>query len=368
MQHVPEGIRERAVAVGGAVRDALLGLPPGRDLDLVVEGPLDPVPDWSAHDRFGTAIRVFPEGTLHVGITRTERYPAPGALPDVRPGTLAQDLARRDVTVNAMAIPLAGPRAGELIDPHRGLDDIAARAMRILKPDAFAEDPSRLVRVARYAARLGFALETGTETAARAAAPDLDLASSRVAGEFRRLLEEDRAREALATLADLGVPWIGDPAGLTAMDEVLAGAGPPDVPAWAARLAAAAAPSAAERAALPGWAVATAREVREGAEVAEGLDRDAPRSAVDRALAALPHAGVLGALTTGRQAVRDWWRVDRDRRPAVTGRDLVAAGVAPGPAIGRALAAVRAALLDGSIDHDRDAQLDLALRVARGEG
>ncbi|HMO00686.1 MAG TPA: hypothetical protein PKD59_14835 [Miltoncostaeaceae bacterium] len=366
MHRVPEPVRTRAIAVGGAVRDALLGLPPGRDLDLVVEEPA-PVPDWSAHDRFGTAIQVFPEGTVHVGITRTERYAAPGALPEVTAGTLDQDLRRRDVTVNAMAFPLSGPREGELIDNHGGLDDLAARRMRIMRPDAFVEDPSRLVRVARYAARLGFTLEAGTEAAARAAAPHLDLASARVAGEFRRLLEEDDAPRALATLADLGVPWIGDPAGLAPLDEALAGPGPPDVPAWAARLAAAAAPSAAERAALPGWAVATAREVREGAAVAEGLDGDAPRSAVDRALGVLPHAGVLGALSTGRPAGRTWWDVDRARRPAVTGADLVAAGVAPGPAIGRALAEVRAAVLDGVIETP-ESQLDLALRVAREHG
>jgi tRNA nucleotidyltransferase (CCA-adding enzyme) len=368
MQHVPEEIKERAYAVGGVVRDALLGLPPGRDLDLVVEGELDLGPDWSAHDRFGTAIQVFPDGTLHVGATRTERYPAPGALPDVGPGTLDDDLSRRDVTVNAMAFPLFGPGEGELTDNHGGRDDLDARLMRIMRPDAFVEDPSRLVRVARYAARLGFTLETGTEAAARAAAPGLDLANSRVAGEFRRLLEEDGARQALTALADLGVPWIGDPSALAAIDEALAGPGPPDVPAWAARLAVAVVPSASERAALPGWAVATARELREGAEVARRLPGDAKRSVVDRALAALPHAGVLGALTTGAEAVRRWWEEDRDLRPLVTGRDLVAEGVPPGPAIGRALAAVRAAVLDGPIEHDRDAQLDFALRIARGEG
>jgi len=74
------------VVVGGAVRDALLGLPPGDDLDLVVEGDPGPLPGWSAHDRFGTAVQAFPEGTLHIGMARRERYPAPGALPEVAPG------------------------------------------------------------------------------------------------------------------------------------------------------------------------------------------------------------------------------------------------------------------------------------------
>lgn len=367
MRRVPPQIAGRAVAVGGVVRDALLGLHPGRDLDLVVEGGLDPVPDWSAHDRFGTAIKVFPEGTLHVGMTRRERYPAPGALPEVEPGTLADDLARRDVTVNAMALPLGGPDAGALIDPHGGRADLDARLIRSLRPDAFQEDPSRLVRAARYAARLGFALETATEAAARAAAPGLDPGSARVAGEVRRLLEEDEAAGGLRLLAGLGVPWVGDASALAVIDRALAEHGVPDVPHWAARLAVAVTPDAAERAALPGWATATARELRRGAEVAAAIGGGAAPSTWDRALAALRPAGVVGALTTGRPEVGRWWRDDRDRRPAIDGSDLVAAGIAPGPAIGRALAAVRAAVLDGAIE-TRESQLDLALRVAREEG
>jgi tRNA nucleotidyltransferase (CCA-adding enzyme) len=354
--------------VGGAVRDALLGLPPGDDLDLVVEGELGPLPGWSAHDRFGTAVQAFPEGTLHIGMARRERYPAPGALPEVEAGTLMDDLARRDVTVNAMAVPLGGLDRGALIDPHGGRADLDARLIRSLRPDAFEEDPSRVVRAARYAARLGFALEPATEAAARAVAPGLDLGSARVAGELRRLLEEDDAAGGVRLLADLGVPWAGGAAGLATIDRALAEHGVPDVPRWAARVAAAVAADAVERAALPGWALATAREVRDGAEVARVIGAAAPPSAWDRALAPLPPAGVVGALTTGRPEVSRWWREDRGRRPAIDGSDLVAAGVAPGPAIGRALAAVRAAVLDGSIGPDRDGQLDLALRVAREHG
>src|SRR5205085_346641 len=126
-------------------------------------------------------------------------------------------------------------------------------------------------------------------------------------------------------------------------------------------------PEAVQRAALPGWAVATALQVRGGMAAARGLPADAARSDADRALAVLHPAGVLGALATGVPAARRWWEEDRDRRADIDGSDLVAAGVAPGPSIGRALAAVRAALLDGSIEPDRDVQLDLALRVAREE-
>jgi tRNA nucleotidyltransferase (CCA-adding enzyme) len=352
--------------VGGAVRDALLGLPPGDDLDLVVEGDPGPLPGWSAHDRFGTAVQAFPEGTLHIGMARRERYPAPGALPEVEAGTLRDDLARRDVTVNAMAVPLGGPDAGTLIDPHGGMADLDARLIRSLRPDAFVEDPSRLVRAARYAGRLGFLFEEGTERAARAAAPGLDLRSSRVAGELRRLLEEEEPEIGLTLLEWLGVPWASQRQGWPS-DWALSHPAAPDVPRWAVRLGAVVGGRFLERAALPGWAIATAQEWRQGARLARALNAAGRPSEVDRLLRRAPPATQIGALVAGADVVERWWEEDRDRRPAIDGSDLVAAGIAPGPAIGRALAAVRAAVLDGAIE-TRESQLQLALSVAREEG
>jgi tRNA nucleotidyltransferase (CCA-adding enzyme) len=365
MRHVPPQIAGRAIAVGGVVRDALLGLPPGRDLDLVVEGEMDPVPDWSAHDRFGTAIKVFPEGTLHVGMTRRERYPAPGALPEVEPGTLADDLARRDITVNAMALPLGGPDAGTLVDLYGGLEDLEEGVIRILRGDAFIEDPSRVIRAARYAGRLGMTLDPVTEYAARAAAPALDPSSARVAGELRRLLEERHPGEALELLEAIGVPWLTGRIG--GIDRAASMPSAPDVPLWALRLGEAVVPEVQPVVALPGWARAIAREVVDGIALAEALRRDRRPSAVDRLLRAAPPAAQIGAEAAGAGAVAIWWAGDRDRVSEIRGSDLVAAGVAPGPAIGRALAEVRAALLDGAIE-TREDQLDLALRVAREEG
>jgi len=138
------------------------------------------------------------------------------------------------------------------------------------------------------------------------------------------------------------------------------------VPRWAARLGASVAPDAADRAALPGWAVATARALRDGMAAARALRDGAPPSEADRTLLALRPPSVLGALAVGGPAVLGWWERDRHRGPAIDGADLVAAGVAPGPVIGRALAAVRAAVIDGTVG-GRDEQLALALRLARGE-
>lgn len=371
-------LRGRVSAVGGVVRDALLGRAPGEELDLVVEGDAVAVArDLEralgarvvTHGRFGTAVIELPHGgEIDLVTARTERYAAPGALPEVAPGNLADDLARRDFTVNAMAVGLSGPGTGRLEDPHGGVADLEAGLVRSLRAGALHEDPSRLVRAARYAARLGFVLAPATDDEARQVAPALDAASSRVAEELRRLLGEPRAAAALELLAGLGVPWVAPRprAGMDALDRALARAGAPPLPAWAVRLGAAVTSEAADGAALPGWARAVAAEVRAGGTLAARLEGAAAPSAVDRLLRATPPATALAALAAGADAVATWWQGDRDREPAVRGADLVAAGVAPGPAIGRALEEVRAALLDGRVGGP-DEQLALALRVA-GEG
>ncbi|MCC6831197.1 MAG: CCA tRNA nucleotidyltransferase [Thermoleophilia bacterium] len=363
--------------VGGAVRDALLGRPHLHDLDLVVEGDALPVAARVAHalgvravmhGRFGTAALEMPHGEGHVDLitARRERYPAPGALPEVEPGSLADDLARRDFSVNAMAVWVSGPREGVLEDPHGGAADLAAGVIRSLRDDAFPEDPSRVVRAARYAGRLGFALAPATRAAAAREAPRLDWAAFRVAEELRRLLEEPEPAPGVAILRELGAPGLrpGAHEALADLAAALRADGAPEPPVWALRLGAVLDPAALGVVALPGWAAALGRELQAGAALAGRL-RDAPApSAVDALLRDVPPATALGALAAGAAQVEGWWRTARGLELAVDGADLVSAGVAPGPAIGRALAAVRAAVLDGEVD-GRDGQLALALRVAR---
>jgi Asp-tRNA(Asn)/Glu-tRNA(Gln) amidotransferase A subunit family amidase len=93
-------------------------------------------------------------------MARSETYPRPGALPEVRPAGIDEDLARRDFTVSALAVPLADP--GALIDHHGGVDDLRAGLLRVLHDRSFVDDPTRALRAARYAARLGFAVEAMT--------------------------------------------------------------------------------------------------------------------------------------------------------------------------------------------------------------
>ncbi|HNX19790.1 MAG TPA: hypothetical protein PKG80_05920, partial [Acidobacteriota bacterium] len=148
---------------------------------------------------------------------RAETYAAPGALPRTRPATLEDDLLRRDFAVNALAIVVAGPRRGELLDPGGGLDDLAARRLRTLHARSYEDDPTRLARGVRFEARLGFRLTAEDEDAARrafaGAAPDA-VAPSRVGRELTLLLAEPDPAGALARFVELGAGarWVGEQA------------------------------------------------------------------------------------------------------------------------------------------------------------
>ena len=299
--------------------------------------------------------RAAPRRTLDIDGARRERYPAPGALPDVEPGTLDDDLARRDFTVNAMALRLVGPGPASSIDPHGGAGGPATPA----SCGSCGRTPSRrtraaLVRAARYAGAAG----VHARARDRARPPGAPRRRSTPArrgwpSELRRLLEEEDAAAGLRPAARprraRGSPT---PAG--------AGRGrrrPTARPAGARRAAVGRCGSArrsrrtpADRAALPGWAVATARELRDGmAAAARARRRRAgrPRPIARCSGRCARRACSARSPSAGRPSARWWAARPRPRARAIDGADLVAAGVAPGPAIGRALAAVRAAVLDG---------------------
>ena len=199
-----------AYAVGGPVRDLLRGVP-SRDADIAVEGDAVAVARRLAdvlgggrvvvHRAFGTAVVRAGGARIDLAATRSERYPHPAALPVVSPAGIDADLARRDFTVNALAAGLSGPRAGELLDPFDGRADLAAATIRILHPGSFRDDPTRIFRAARYAARLGFAVDSETERLARdAVAEGLvgELSGARVRADMLALLGESAATVAAA--------------------------------------------------------------------------------------------------------------------------------------------------------------------------
>ena len=169
----------RLALVGGAVRDALLHdqhCDPWRelpDLDLVMEGSASElaaalqrhygdqrVQEVRVHAAYGTAELSFDGVLLDLAGARQEQYPAPGENPVVRSGSLERDLERRDFTVNAMALELSlsGDREPWLLDPHGGQSHLARRELAFLHASSVADDPTRVIRAARYGARLGFVL------------------------------------------------------------------------------------------------------------------------------------------------------------------------------------------------------------------
>jgi len=164
-------LHQELFLVGGVVRDMFLGRP-NFDLDLVVEGDAiklahiladESKGKLTVHPRFNTANLNYPDFSVDVATARSETYCHPGALPTVQPGRLVNDLIRRDFSINAMAICLAPQRFGQLIDPHNGEEDIKNKYIRILHPNSFIDDATRILRGIRYEQRLGFTLETETE-------------------------------------------------------------------------------------------------------------------------------------------------------------------------------------------------------------
>ena len=128
----------------------------GRALQDVLGGRL------VSHADFGTSTLELESGLLvDIAGAREEFYVHPGALPQVSPGTLRKDLARRDFTVNALALRLV-PEPAALIDPYDGVKDLEARVLRALHPLSFVEDPTRILRGARLGGRLGFSFHTET--------------------------------------------------------------------------------------------------------------------------------------------------------------------------------------------------------------
>ncbi|MCW2973954.1 MAG: Polynucleotide adenylyltransferase region [Thermoleophilia bacterium] len=216
--------------VGGAVRDAILagdGLPtPVFDLDLAVEGAASETfaellaaaigGEVIAEHRFGTAtvlavlVQGAPPVRIDVAACRTETYAEPGALPEVTLGaTIAEDLARRDFTANAVAVALAADADGNhlVVDPYNGMIDIFTRLLRGIHDQTFHDDPTRIMRLARYSGRLRFPVEPATrELAVEAVAAGAiqTISADRMRQELELILEE-AAWDPLTLLAAWGV-------------------------------------------------------------------------------------------------------------------------------------------------------------------
>ncbi|HEX5592542.1 MAG TPA: hypothetical protein VFX35_04235 [Solirubrobacterales bacterium] len=348
LESVRAAARQPVYLVGGAVRDLLLGRDRA-DIDLMVEGDATTLAAElgganSEHDRFGT-VKVDVEGhEVDIVGARTETYEKPGALPTVTPAaSIEEDLARRDFTINAMAIPLQGePR---LIDPHGGRRDLDEGVLRILHDRSFVDDPTRAIRAARYASRFGFRLEPQTEELLRQT--DLTTVSAdRRRTELERLAAEANACEGFELLGEWGLIDLR-PGGIELMQAVDPLLKMPHwseiVPRERALVAAALGPAGAEEVLASMWAP----NPGEGTEVAERRDP------VELVLARAMGADWLDNYLTS------WRRIELE----IDGEDLIAAGIEQGPAIGRGLRAARHKKLEGEIS-GRDDELAAALAAA----
>ncbi|HEX4189017.1 MAG TPA: hypothetical protein VHY83_14075 [Solirubrobacteraceae bacterium] len=396
------GERDGIALVGGAVRDLLLGGTP-RELDIAVEpgssaqlaselasrlpGNDGGMPQVELHERFGTAVIEWIDGRIDIAERRSESYPRPGALPEVRAGSVEEDLARRDFTVNAIAVPLGGPRQGAIESVDHGLEDLLAGRLRVLHERSFLDDPIRLLRLARYRARLGFEVEDATARLARSAlaAKALETVSGARIGAELWLATGERAAGApftsmgeLGLLEALSLPPAFDerllldasrhspPDGHPNLIEMAVLFHPAGEPAEGARRAAAAQMDAFEFPSETRERVLAA--AFDSAALAAGLERAERPSQLRELLAGRPvEAIAIAGAIAGRRSPQAaehtaaWLSELRHVALEIDGDDLIGAGVRQGPEVGRRLARTLERKLDGELDGGRAAELEAAL-------
>ena len=371
--------------VGGLVRDLLAGSDDldanPLDIDLAIEGdPERYVPLLAGaaaerpviHERFGTASATLVDHTrIDLALTRSEQYLYPGALPTVSAAPIDVDLARRDFSINAMALALTGDQAGALLDPFGGIGDLARRRIRTLHRESFRDDPTRLIRAARYASRIGATIERRTVgDAARDGHHLAALTAERFGDAWRLLLEEPDPSSALRVARRLKIPQSREPrwtlaaAALRACrsaEMFWAGVGlltdDPAVSDWLPRSAAM---RRAERDALEAgvWLRSRRRSlgnIRRPSRVADMLS-----AVADPALEAAAELwdGRSGSMVSGYLIGRS------EVHSPISPSDLIALGMPAGPGVGETIREIEALVWDGELEpDDRSAVARLKQRI-----
>ncbi|MCB2225932.1 MAG: CBS domain-containing protein [Desulfarculaceae bacterium] len=224
MGSVARDLEFKTYLVGGSVRDLFLRRE-NLDLDIVVEGDgiafarrygeLHPGVKVRTHKKFNTANLTFESGlSMDVATARLEYYDSPAALPVVEMSSLKLDLYRRDFTINTLAVVLNPEGFGQLVDFFDGLRDIKEKAVRVLHNLSFVEDPTRVFRAVRFEQRFGFRIGKLTEGLIKNAnkiQAFKRLSGRRLFGEFRQMLEEERAVDCLRRLRELKLLYVFNP-------------------------------------------------------------------------------------------------------------------------------------------------------------
>ena len=381
---------------GGFVRDLLLRRQT-LDLDFVLEGDAIEFARSLAksfggnvlvHKEFGTAKWCLDEGVTHsltlvrdalpdsidFVTARSESYTHPTALPVVSPADIESDLLRRDFSINALAIQLS-PRAryGRLVDVCNGVKDLEQRLIRALHDHSFVDDPTRILRALRYALRLDFQLDLNTAEWMKTALPYLGrITGQRLRNEIDLILNEPRASDIMLQLQDLDALVNIHPAFRVSprLPELIARVcktGPPwstvavdgRTLLWIALMSGIGSlevKDLCERLALTNkltQAITASARLSEQIHLLE--DPDIRPSQVAQVLdeyldVALQSVWLLSLeKLAAREIIAAYASYWRDRRPTISGHDLKAMGVAPGPRYSQILDQLRFAWIDGDV-------------------
>jgi tRNA nucleotidyltransferase (CCA-adding enzyme) len=377
--------------IGGGLRDLVLRRGQA-DIDLVGEGHVLSLTEraaavlggrWVEHRAFGTVTIEGRGFRLDLAMARAERYARPGALPKVRPASIGDDLARRDFTINAMALALCGRQRGQLLDPFGGMADIAGQRVRVLHDRSFIDDATRILRAIRYETRFSFRIEEKTLALLKRDLAYLDtISGARLRHDLLRLLAEDEPEKGLLRCQQLGV--------LAAIHKALrfdgelatafrrarrAGQPPPQPELYLSLLGTRLSPADAEAVAIR---LALSKKQRQALEGAADLAKlfpwlsqaDVHPSQVVERLQPYPLSAIdAWALVASQSATREKmthylgeWRYVK---PFLDGRALERLGVVRGPGMGDVLRLLKAARLDGQVS-SREEEVELVRGVLDG--
>ncbi len=391
--------------VGGLVRDLLLGLQT-RDIDLVVEGDGVRFAQRAAarmgaglriHRAFATATLRLDDGTkIDVATARTEHYPGPGSLPEVERALLRRDLYRRDFTINSLAVAICGRRFGELVDYFSGLRDLRQGVIRVIHSLSFIEDPTRAIRASRFSGRLDFSIGRVTGKMIGIALRNNvfdQVSGGRLLGELVNLCGEEHASRCFERMADFGliratvhpgITWgkplrdlVGRVEGVLNWHRLLYR--PQSPQRWMvfmmalcyridreARLTVCRrfGLSGRERQVLLDYKIHCSRV--EGQLLADRGGAEPRPSQVWMILEGLSLESILFSLAISRSdrvrmAISRHLTVGQDDGASISGMDLKALGISPGPVYGEILRAVMLEKLDGRL-RNRDSQLEWVRR------
>ena len=367
--------------VGGVVRDLLLGRA-NFDLDLVVEGDainlagqlISVTPGkLVTHPRFGTAKLQWDRWSVDLASARAETYAKPGALPTVKPGSIKNDLFRRDFTINTMAVELNPGRYGKLLDLYGGRNDLERKLVRVLHEKSFIDDATRIWRGLRYEQRLDFQFETTTLRLLKRDMPWLDtISGDRIRHELELILKEGFPEKVLRRADELGVlvwlhPSLEGNDWLAEKFKQARQLSSPDLPSVDFYLALLAYTLTEEEneqfisyLRLP---KSVARTVHDTAGIKAELELLAKPDLTPSGIYSLLQgysAKAIVAISIASDSPLVRQRIDlflsklRYVKPVLTGDDLQRMGVVPGPRIREILNLLRNARLDGEVSSKKD--------------